>query len=301
MRACVEAGTDMMDIAGEPAFLRNSFARWDAAARKAEVGLVHACGFDALVADLGWLSLATHAEARGHPLTAVSSFLELAAGPEGVTFHATTLEALIRGLDAPRPPRPAVEARQEGTPSLRRISFYEARLGRWCIPLPSADPVVVRMSRARLSPTRDRPLPRYLAYFAFGRATALGKSVLMGSTILALSRHRIGQALLLRSPELFTLGAASRTGPSARQLAETSFTMTLFGHVDAVSPPVATLAIRGPEPGYVSTPILLVRSAQHWLAQPRDRRPKGVHTPATALDPGVLATAPRHNVTYEDP
>jgi short subunit dehydrogenase-like uncharacterized protein len=63
--ACVAAGTDYCDLAGEPLFIRDSIDHFhDEAARKG-VCIVHCCGFDSIPSDLGVLLLHQQALADG--------------------------------------------------------------------------------------------------------------------------------------------------------------------------------------------------------------------------------------------
>ncbi|MBW5484005.1 saccharopine dehydrogenase family protein, partial [Streptomyces bambusae] len=51
--ACAEAGTDYLDLTGEPEFVDRVYVDHDARARETGARLVHACGFDSIPADLG--------------------------------------------------------------------------------------------------------------------------------------------------------------------------------------------------------------------------------------------------------
>lgn len=51
--ACADAGTDYLDLTGEPEFVDLMFVRHDARARETGARLVHACGFDSVPHDLG--------------------------------------------------------------------------------------------------------------------------------------------------------------------------------------------------------------------------------------------------------
>ena len=51
--ACVEAGTDYLDLAGEVLFMRESTDRFHDAASASGVRIVHACGVDSIPSDLG--------------------------------------------------------------------------------------------------------------------------------------------------------------------------------------------------------------------------------------------------------
>ena len=51
--ACADAGTDYLDLCGEPEFVDLMYVRHDARARETGARLVHACGFDSIPHDLG--------------------------------------------------------------------------------------------------------------------------------------------------------------------------------------------------------------------------------------------------------
>ncbi|MFT4083161.1 MAG: saccharopine dehydrogenase NADP-binding domain-containing protein, partial [Nocardioides sp.] len=53
VRACAEAGTDYVDLTGEPEFVDRMFLAYDAPARESGARIVHACGFDSVPHDLG--------------------------------------------------------------------------------------------------------------------------------------------------------------------------------------------------------------------------------------------------------
>lgn len=82
------------------------------------------------------------------------------------------------------------------------------------------------------------------------------------------------------------------SGPSAKQLQDTSFVTTFIarGYSEAAfasrksnRPDVTTVVkVRGPEPGYVATPILFVMVARVVLAE-EDRIEPGVSVPGAAL------------------
>ncbi|MFN0023094.1 MAG: saccharopine dehydrogenase family protein [Parvularculaceae bacterium] len=51
--ACAEAGSDYVDLCGEPAWMRAMIDKHDAAARKSGARIVFSCGFDSIPFDLG--------------------------------------------------------------------------------------------------------------------------------------------------------------------------------------------------------------------------------------------------------
>src|SRR6266545_4102283 len=53
--ACAQAGTDYVDLTGEPEFVDLMYLRYHAQAQRSGARLVHACGFDSIPSDLGAL------------------------------------------------------------------------------------------------------------------------------------------------------------------------------------------------------------------------------------------------------
>lgn len=51
--ACAEAGTDYVDLCGEPAWMRTMIDRYEAAAKASGARIVFSCGFDSIPFDLG--------------------------------------------------------------------------------------------------------------------------------------------------------------------------------------------------------------------------------------------------------
>ena len=53
LAACAEAGTDYVDLSGEPGWMHGTIAAHDAAAKASGARIVHSCGFDSIPFDLG--------------------------------------------------------------------------------------------------------------------------------------------------------------------------------------------------------------------------------------------------------
>lgn len=62
--ACVAAGTDYVDLSGEPAWMYDTIREYQAAARESGARIVHSCGFDSIPFDLGVYFLQQHAIAH---------------------------------------------------------------------------------------------------------------------------------------------------------------------------------------------------------------------------------------------
>lgn len=70
--ACVEAGTDYLDLSGEPNWMAETIAAHDAAAKASGARIVHSCGFDSIPFELGVIFTQNLAKARlGHPVARI--------------------------------------------------------------------------------------------------------------------------------------------------------------------------------------------------------------------------------------
>lgn len=108
---------------------------------------------------------------------------------------------------------------------------------------------------------------------------------------------------------MFSFGTFTRAGPTAQQIAETSFTSTLyckgFTSKDAADngDPDAEVKVQvsGPEPGYVTTPICVVNAAYSFLdANDSKNIPFGVHTPSSAFTKTTfIKRLHKRNVKFE--
>jgi len=64
LSACVDAGTDYVDLSGEPAWMYDTIREFDKKAKASGARIVHSCGFDSIPFDLGVLFLQEHAKEK---------------------------------------------------------------------------------------------------------------------------------------------------------------------------------------------------------------------------------------------
>ncbi len=62
VKACVEKGTDYVDLCGEPAWMHDIIRQYDGAAKESGARIVLSCGFDSIPFDLGVYFLQRHAK-----------------------------------------------------------------------------------------------------------------------------------------------------------------------------------------------------------------------------------------------
>lgn len=101
--ACAKAGTDYVDLCGEPAWMAKMIPRLQAPAQASGARIVFSCGFDSIPFDLGVVFLQDEAMRRfGKPLTRVRGRVKvIKGGPSGGTIASglATLEAAARDKD----------------------------------------------------------------------------------------------------------------------------------------------------------------------------------------------------------
>ena len=95
--ACAAAGTDYVDLCGEPLWMADMIAHHHAAAQASGARIVFSCGFDSVPFDLGVLFLQTEANRRwGAPLPRVHGLVRAMKGG----FSGGTAASLLNTMEA---------------------------------------------------------------------------------------------------------------------------------------------------------------------------------------------------------
>ncbi|MBO0843016.1 MAG: saccharopine dehydrogenase NADP-binding domain-containing protein, partial [Nocardioides sp.] len=155
VKACAEAGTDYIDLTGEPEFVDRMFTKYDAVARESGARIVHAAGFDSIPHDLGAFYTVRQLEERGGPITEplrIEGIVRTNGGMSGGTFH-SALDQFARApeMGAAARERARVEKRPEGRTSRAVRGRPTRKLGYYLLPLPTIDPLIVKRSGAALA------------------------------------------------------------------------------------------------------------------------------------------------------
>ncbi len=97
LAACAAAGTDYVDLCGEPAWMAAMIAKHHAAAQRSGARIVFSCGFDSIPFDLGVLFLQTEAHRRfGAALPEVHGLVRVMKGG----FSGGTAASLLASMEA---------------------------------------------------------------------------------------------------------------------------------------------------------------------------------------------------------
>jgi len=293
--ACAAAGTDYVDLTGEPEFVDLMYVRHHATAEASGARLVHACGFDSIPHDLG-AQFTVEQLPEGVPLK-VEGFVRAGARFSGGTLDsALTAFSRMRSSQRTASERRRVEGRRDGRsvhgekPLPRRVG---GEIG-WALPLPTIDPqIVLRSARA---------LERYGPEFTYGHyawvkrlPTVVGASVAMPALVLAAQLGPVRDALTSR--------IASGEGPDAATRARSWFKVRFHG--EEVSPGGGALPggarvvceVSGGDPGYTETAKMLAESA---LCLAHDELPSvsGQTTTAVAMGPALRGRLERAGMRF---
>ncbi|XP_051849403.1 saccharopine dehydrogenase-like oxidoreductase [Antechinus flavipes] len=296
VKACIENGASCIDISGEPQYLEEMYWKYHEKAAEKGVYIIGSSGFDSIPADLGVLY--TRNKLKG-TLTAVESFLTINSGPEGMCIHDGTWKSAIHGFgDQKRLRNLRKQSNMKPVPvvgaKLKRkwpIS-YCSELCEYSIPFLGADASVVKRTQRFLYENLQETPVQYAAYVTVGGLTNVIKLMFAGLFFLLFVKFSIGRQLLVKFPWLFSFGYFSKQGPTQKQMDDASFTFTFFGqgysqdHTTKDGKPNIKICtqVKGPEAGYVATPIAMVQAAVT-LLKDTSELPKGggVFTPGAAF------------------
>jgi short subunit dehydrogenase-like uncharacterized protein len=285
--ACAEAGTDYIDLTGEPEFVDTMYLKYHARAVQTGARLIHSCGFDSIPHDIG----------------AYFTVLQL---PEGVplkvagyvrsngTFSGGTFYSAVTAMGRARQSVQAGRERKKAEPISpgRKARSVAGRLHRepvvdaWAVPLPTIDgPVIGRSARAL---ERYGPDFTYSHYAAVKHlAMIIGAGAALGAAMGAAQVPPLRRVLLSR--------ISPGDGPSPQRRAKSWFTVTFVG--EGGGKRVVT-RVAGGDPGYDETAKML---AETGLALAFEDLPAtaGQVTTATAVGDALLERLAKAGITFE--
>ncbi len=285
--ACAEAGTDYVDLTGEPEFVDRMYVAHHRTAQASGARIVHACGFDSIPHDLGAFYTVEKLAAKGP--VAVRGVVRAGGMPSGGTFH-SALGAFSRArqMREAMVARRKVEPRPEGRSS-RAVAGKPGRdkvLGYWLVPLPTIDPFVVARSGAAL-PAYG---PRFTySHFAGTKTLRYAAGGALGASTIAVAAQVPPLKNLLLSR------VKQGDGPDPARRAKSWFTVEFIGEGDGRT---VHTRVSGGDPGYDETAKMLAESA---LCLAFDDNPEtaGSVTTAQAMGQNLLARLVAAGIRFE--
>jgi saccharopine dehydrogenase (NAD+, L-glutamate forming) len=287
VRACAEAGTDYVDLTGEPEFIDTMYVRYHAIAERTGARIVHACGFDSIPHDLGALYTAQQLGASG--AVTMRGVVRSAALASGGTFHSALGQfARARQLREAALARKQVEPRPTGrrAKAVAGRPTRDADLGYFLLPLPTVDPTIVARSAAAL-PVFGTDF-RYSHYagtktLRYAVGGAVGVSALVAAAQVGPLRRWLGS----RMPQ--------GEGPSEARREKSWFTVDFVAEGDGRT---VHARVSGGDPGYSETAKMLAEAAL-CLALDDNPATAGSVTTAVAMGDALLGRLQRAGMRFE--
>lgn len=297
IKVCAETGTDYCDLTGEPQWISQMVAKYEAAAKQSGARIVHCCGFDSVPSDMGvWFLQQQARQQFGAPCTEVKMRVRaLKGGASGgtvasminITKEVAANPALRKELANPYslcPPNHGFKARQRNL----KFALYDGDFDAWCAPFVMAaiNTRVVHRSNA-LSGNA------YGANFRYDEALLIGKGLKGRITAMSVVAGLVGflaGAVLPPTRWLMenTLLPKPGEGPTPAQQLAGRYDLRFFGKTEKGE--VLRAKVTGDrDPGYGSTAKMLGQAAasialDHYQSAKKNGRAGGFWTPATMFD-----------------
>jgi short subunit dehydrogenase-like uncharacterized protein len=257
--ACAAAGTDYVDLTGEPEFVDLMWLRYHERAQQTGARLVHSCGFDSIPYDLGVLYTVSQLP-HGGPI-AVDGFVRMGGTFSGGTFH-SAVHAMGRLRESVKVGR---ERRQrESDPSGRRV---------------------LRSARAL---DRYGPDFSYSHYLVVKRLPVLAAGAVGAGSAVALAQLGPTRNLLLKIKD-------PGEGPSPEQRDRAWFRVRFRARAERSE---LRTQVSGGDPGYGETSKMLAQSAL-CLAHDQLPASAGQVTPAVAMGQALIDRLQREGIAFE--
>lgn len=293
LAACARAGTDYVDLCGEPNWMAAMIAKYEPVAKESGARIVFSCGFDSIPFDCGVFFLQAQARERfGQPAQRVRGRVRSMKGG----FSGGTLASMLATFDAVR---------------------RDAKIGALM-----ADPFALSPERLAPQPdsesvVRDEDIPSWSAPFimaaintknvhrtnaltnyAYGRDFTYDEMMLTGDGAEGrarargmLNQARTQRALLNFAPtrallRQFALPKPGQ-GPSKQERESGSYEVLFVGET-ADGRSIRASVSGDKDPGYGSTSKMLGEAALCLADTPRQTTPGGVWTPAAAMGDALI-------------
>jgi short subunit dehydrogenase-like uncharacterized protein len=284
--ACAAAGTDYIDLTGEPEFVDLMWLRYHEQAEKTGARLIHCCGFDSIPHDLG--TFFTVQQLPEDVPIRVNGYVRTGAIFSGGTYH-TAINAFARVRQAAR--TAGERRRLEARPKDRRIKgiagrpHLDAEAGGWVLPLPTIDPQIVLRSARAL--TRYGPDFGYGHYLVQKRVTTVAALATGTGAAIALAQLPPTRKFLLSLRD-------AGEGPTPEQREKSWFRVRFVG--EGGGKRVVT-EVSGGDPGSGETSKMLGESA---LCLIHDELPQlsGQLTTAVAMGQPLLDRLKNAGITF---
>jgi short subunit dehydrogenase-like uncharacterized protein len=269
--ACAAAGTDYVDLTGEPEFVDRMWLGYQEQAVASGARIVHSCGFDSIPYDLG-VQFTVEQLPEGVPIS-LEGFVRVGGTVSGGTYQSTIeiVGRLRQGMSVARERRS-----REARPSGRRVHGVTGAphrddfAGGWVLPFPTIDPQTVLRSARALE--RYGPEFSYAHYLVTKRLPTLVGLTGGAAGLIALAQIPPARRMLLKLK-------SSGSGPSPEEREKAWFRVRFRARSGERE---VRTEVSGGDPGYTETSKMLAEAA---LCLAFDDLPEhsGQLTPAVAM------------------
>ena len=306
--ACAQAGTDYVDLTGEPQWIRRMIDAHHEAAASSGARIVHACGFDSIPSDLGTLYAQTvmqahHGTAASRVRLRVKAVHGGASGGTLASMVAVMEEAaadpeVAALLDDPYSLLPAGERIGPHIGGRGRAS-RDDRFGSWTAPfvMEVVNAKVVRRTNALLGYPWGRD-------FHYDEAVLTGPGLSGRARATAMAAGTAGATVALTTSGARRLAdrflPASGTGPDADAREAGFFDVRVLAEHPTDRARDVLVRVRGDrDPGYGATSRMLGEAALT-LVHGESEAAGGSWTPASALGEPLIERLQAHaGITFE--
>ena len=287
--ACAAAGTDYLDLTGEPEFVDRMYVEHHATARADRRAAGPRLRLRLDPATTSGRTSPCRCCRADEPIT-MRGVVRVGGTVSGGTFHSFVTATSRQGQarQAARDRR-ALEPRPEGRASRARSGrpHRDPLLGYWLLPLPTIDPLVVARS--------GRALPAYGPDFRYSHYA--GTKTLRSAATGAATFAGVGLAAQVRPLRSLLLGRVQAgEGPDEARRARSWFTVDLVG--EAGGRTVHT-RVSGGDPGYGETAKMLGESALCLALDEGNPDVAGQVTTAVAMGDRLLGRLQRAGLRFE--
>jgi len=280
VKACADAGTDYVDLCGEPAWMRDVIRDYSAAAKASGARIVLSCGFDSIPFDMGVLFLQQHAKAAsGAPVERVKGRVRAMKGTFSGGTAASLAETMKRLAAEPDilqvllDPFSLCEGFQGPAQPDGAQPIFEDDLDSWSAPF-----IMAAIN------TKNIHRSNYLSGHAYGEGFIYDEMLLTGpgEQGKAAAEHVAKDRSLSDNPP------KPGEGPTKEER-ETGYYEIMFTGLD-VNGVRRTVSVNGDrDPGYGSTSKMIAEAAMTLLKDtPRSKTAGGVWTPAPAMGEALI-------------
>jgi short subunit dehydrogenase-like uncharacterized protein len=293
LAACVRAGTDYVDLCGEPNWMAAMIEKYEAQAKQSGARIVFSCGFDSIPFDCGVWFLQQKAKERfGQPAQRVRGRVrKMKGGASGGTMASmlATFEAVRRD--------PAVGAQMLDPFALSPTRLRAQPSGDEAtndddIPTWSAPFIMAAINTKNVHRTNA------LTDYAYGRDFMYCEMMMTGEGPAGEKRARatVNQSNLQRTLlgfaptrallKQFALPKPGQ-GPSKEERESGMYDVLFVGGTDD-GRSIRTSVYGDKDPGYGSTSKMITEAALCLNDTPRATTPGGIHTPAAAMGDALV-------------